>query len=220
MSTLILGSKPNPQITVKNYKNIIYINGSIENDLNLKGSKIYHILSSMILFENTELAVLARNRLKNKTVDYIIMLDIYNFPIEQYKKRLDDLNYIYQYFEFYSIKDFEKCFSPFNDIQYWKMFLLKLFDKEYSFKEKIETLKYYLRGRKHLSSGFSAIMYAINNFNFPIYVAGFSRKKGGYKYKRNNVRRGHELQDFIFFSLLQQSNFKEKLIFLDYNDEY
>jgi hypothetical protein len=220
MANLILGSKPNPKITIENYDNIIYVNGSIENDLNLKGSKVYHILSSMILFENTELVILARNRLKNKSVDCIIILDIYDFSIEQYKKKLDDLNYIYQYIEFYSVKDFEKHFSPFNNIQYWQMFFLKLFNKEFSLKEKIETLKYYLKGRKHLSSGFSAVMYAVNNFKFPTYIIGFSKKKGGYKYKMNNVRRGHELQDFIFFSLLQQSDFKKELIFLDYNDEY
>ncbi|MGE4465990.1 hypothetical protein [Sphaerochaeta sp.] len=216
-SILILGSKPNPIIPEKDYDTVIFVNGSIQlkND-KIIGRQLVHILSSSILFGESLLIEKTVDCFRNQSVDETIVITYYpdKNSLEDINKRLVDLNYTYNKITLYSPKEFEKTFLFFSHIQYWKTFLVNIFNNNFSRKEKTTTARSYLRGRMHLSTGFLSIFYALKDHDIAeVTVSGIGIVTGGYSYLSGY--RDHQYKDFIALQLLKKTGHISRLNFTD-----
>ncbi|TCK62357.1 hypothetical protein [Seleniivibrio woodruffii] len=216
-SILILGSKPDPIIPKKDYDTVVFVNGSIhlKND-KITSRQVVHIMSSSILFGESLLIEKTVDCFRNKSVDEAVVITY--FPdkksIEDISKRLLELNYTYNRITLYSPEEFEQKFLFFSHVQYWKTFLINIFNKNFSCKEKINTARSYLRGRVHLSTGFFSIFYALKEKDIAeVVVSGIGMVTGGYSYLSGY--RGHQYKDFIALQLLKNTGYVSRLNFTD-----
>lgn len=218
ITTVILGSKPDP-IIPKKFDTIVFVNGSISHISSLcQAQEIYHIVSYAVLDLNNHVT----SQLRSQRVDKLIISGGKETDEIKYKKRLKALHYHYGEFEIISKKYRELII--FSTTQKYRYIFMSL-AVSVTLNEKINNLFHLLfatgeeSGFFRPSTGVFSLVYSLYNGigSPPYYLCGVGIDEDGHCHSQEyKYHSKHFQMDIAVLRILSQmQNYKTKIIITD-----